>query len=509
MPELQLPDGCELDEYDTDCSWEELDSMQRGRAAITKSCFEEGACFAFLDRNSLAHECNRRIFVLVPDDEHVLIFAEDGSRIDEPGQFVKDGRQELAGDEGFHQEWDQGYYEVSGQPHPQPQPAPQPASRTPQVAEDGNLIDEPGECEKDGRQELAADEGCYQDWDQGCHDLDGPQSQHQPTPQPAPRTPELDFSAWGASGRRIQECFKQSEAEADEGKWYGGIVGDRLPQPDNRYVFGFDDGDLMFVGEVAAKGLLEMGKLCACTVSGGLIADAPTELRAVSISLTKCGSVDAPIGVLMNDSLPVLEVAGVPAYHSHILSVEAITEALASKAARPKRGAAARADNEPERDGLRTIRRGDVLLYMGDAGGKQPEEVAFATLIHRHRGQYDRFIITYDESMEEFCVNTMVSWRRVPASMPCTGFDPDNSDNIKVVSDASMEAMMLAWDKDTEVCACSLRARIPLHRPAFCTCGPALHTPRTFLSAGAHDRHMGQAEKAHATRAGAGSAGKG
>ena len=101
MPALQLPEGCELDEYDTDCTWDELAAKQgdgQPFGVVSPTTFEEGDCAAFLDRNSLAAELSRRVFVLMVDETHVLVFDEHGERIDEPSEFVDNGRQNLRGD---------------------------------------------------------------------------------------------------------------------------------------------------------------------------------------------------------------------------------------------------------------------------------------------------------------------------------------------------------------------------------------------------------------------------
>ncbi len=52
MPTLPLPDDCELDDYDTDCTWPELADGQRAALVeINRGSIEEGDCLPFLDRN--------------------------------------------------------------------------------------------------------------------------------------------------------------------------------------------------------------------------------------------------------------------------------------------------------------------------------------------------------------------------------------------------------------------------------------------------------------------------
>jgi len=260
------------------------------------------------------------------------------------------------------------------------------------------------------------------------------------------------------AGSRIQECFKEN-SEDNTGTWYGGIVGDCMP--DGKYVMGFDDGELRFEDAAEVKGLWEMGKLTRCAVNGGLVADTAKSLRAVNLCPMKCGNETVPIGVLLSDDQPAQKVAGLEVYHSHMLSVATVEVALQMKrAGRPARGAAAKCTEDVDRAGYCTLQRGNMLLYIGEYGGKSLEEVAFGVLVFQMNGQQNRFVITYDEAMQEFSVSTWTSWRRTPASPGDPKFDPDASYNIKMASARVVEQMMEAWRTDTVVRLVSSPAKL-------------------------------------------------
>ena len=83
--------------------------------AITADNFTEADeydVFAMNDRNSFAQEWpNRRIFVVLGDG-CVHIFNEQGVAINEPGEGVIEGRQDLDGDSGFLADWTSDYYRL-------------------------------------------------------------------------------------------------------------------------------------------------------------------------------------------------------------------------------------------------------------------------------------------------------------------------------------------------------------------------------------------------------------
>ena len=387
MPILDVPPGTELDDYDTDCTWAELVVKQVSIGPISKSTIVFGDCIAFMG-NTFYDEPHRRVFIIVVDEDHVLVFDENGSRVDEPDQFVVDGRQNLHGDTGFLSDWDQGFYTV-----------PDPTSTA---------------------------------------DLE---------------TPETSMKSRLVPGTRIQECFKMN-ADDENGKWYGGIMGEGLP--DGRFVFGFDDGDLAILPPEELQGLLDMEKLSACTLNGmGVVADVPQELKAAEICTMKCGNVTCPVGVLLKDNLPAHEVVGAPVYHSHILNVQSIDQVLQSRnSSRPTRSAANAATQINlafERAGYHSIRRGDMLQYTGTCSGTPPEEIAFGVLVFQHRNQQNRYIISFDPTTENFSVGTWTSWTRMPAVATEPNFDPDSS-AVHVAPQLDYDLMCKSWAADTHVC---------------------------------------------------------
>ena len=93
---------------------------------ITKENLEAGDTLAMLDRNCIREEFVRRVFVLAATEEIVIVFDEHGQPIDEPGNFVEGGWQQLHGDHSFMEEWtgsDDGYYQLGVPEAPAPAPA--------------------------------------------------------------------------------------------------------------------------------------------------------------------------------------------------------------------------------------------------------------------------------------------------------------------------------------------------------------------------------------------------
>lgn len=131
-----------VQEVETD-SWAEIAEQQSGldeEEAITPDRFVEadvGEVLAMYDRNRFDQPFERRVFVMLGDDE-VYVFREDGSRIDEPSNFVVDGAQPLEGDESFISDWkgeggdsNSAYYRLATVGSPPPSPEPPPPPKTP------------------------------------------------------------------------------------------------------------------------------------------------------------------------------------------------------------------------------------------------------------------------------------------------------------------------------------------------------------------------------------------
>ena len=70
------------------------------------------------------------------------------------------------------------------------------------------------------------------------------------------------------------------------------------------------------------------------------------------------------------------------------------------------------------------VGRGDKIVYVGkdSPGGSQLQEIIFGVMVFEHRSQQNRYIISYDTSLEEFSVGPWTSWRRMPAGA-CATFD--------------------------------------------------------------------------------------
>ena len=393
MPQLSLPADCVLDEYDTNGTWADLAAKQgpanaHGEIEISTDTFEEGDCAAFLDRNDLSEPLTRKVFVLAMED-HVLVFDEDGKRIDEPKCFVYDGKQALTGDGGFLADWGMEYYKAASGPA---------------------VVEKP----------------------------------------PAPPANIVDFPP----GVRFQECLKQSD-EDTTGVWYGGTIAESLD--DARLVMAYDDGDLSSMQPAEVRGLFEMGRLSHCTVPGGLVADKPTALRALTVSHMKCGDMMVPVGVMLHDAPDSFQVGGFPFYSTHVVNVQALTDALLSSKKAPSvetRGAARHVPQDDERHGYHTFNRGDWVTYMGGGDGPQPIEIVWAVCHHwdvtSKKPQHHRYLITFDKDLQEFSCLAWTSWRRLPAVSGDDSFDPDTS-AVQEASQETIATMAKAWETDTHI----------------------------------------------------------
>ena len=204
--------GADADAQDIDCSWGELAlKQQRGDfGVITKAAAEEGDTLAMLDRNCITEELTRRVFVVL-DDGCAFVFDEMGSPIDEPSNFVVNGRQQLLdedGGHGFFDEWtgdNSGYY-ILGVP-------PEGVGLPPTAA---------------------------------------------PAPARALAPAPASASDIMVVNKRITKCFKSSEDDT-VGTWYGGLV--LAVNPGIGCLIAFDDGDMHESSIQEMVGLQEMRKL--------------------------------------------------------------------------------------------------------------------------------------------------------------------------------------------------------------------------------------------------------
>jgi hypothetical protein len=389
----------DMDEHDTVHTWEEYAALQgpgNTYGEVTQENLQESDCWAFY--TAFDGEGLRQAFIFVVDEDAVLVTDEHGARIDAPTSHVTNGVTSIGGENGFHARWAEGFFEPAyGEP--------------------------PAEDDDDNGRE-------------GVHDNSGREGV-----RPSDFTP----------GVRFQECLRMDEHDS-AGKWFGGVFGDSLP--DKRAVMGFDDGELLLMSPEEVKGITEMGKLCLCTVTGGLVADEPRPLRAVAVSYMKCQREFVPVGVFLDTQSQASTIGGVPFYSDHVVATGAVAQALESSYSRPTR-AKSRTSQEDARAGYKTIRRGDILLYTGDdAIGSTMEEVAFGVLnawSGLSKPQHNRFIISYDASLEKFSVCCWTSWRRLPATpADGTSFDPDLSD-VKRASDEQIATMLAAWEEEKEL----------------------------------------------------------
>ena len=369
MVVLRVPvNDVDLNDEDLGCSWEEQ-MMKQGDDSVEarKENLEEGDILAMLDRNFITEQFERRVFVLVATEEYVLVFDEKGEPIDEPGSFVEGGWQRLHGDHSFMEEWigdddDGGYYKLGVQPEEAPAPAPT----------------------------------------------------TDPAPAPAAAAPADAGTITGTiaaimkPGVRIQECFKES-ADDPVGKWYGELV---VAVTDENCLIACDDGDMSVHSRAEIRGLVEMARLKVLEDARGLVADMWQADKACAVSYLRVKEKPHPVGALLGDDIATL--CGKPIYSSHHLSLDLVESVTSSsKATRPSRGAGGAGDDK--RGGLATFRFGDSVISTGLVGAEgSATETVFGVMSLSHRKQQHRYIISYDEQLEQFAVGSWTAWRRIP-----------------------------------------------------------------------------------------------
>ena len=82
----------DLEDEDTRCTWLEAAHTQLAQGVSDLSTVEEGDILALWDRDNVVSEEWRRVFVLMCADR-ILLFDEEGHRIDDPDNFTPDGVQ--------------------------------------------------------------------------------------------------------------------------------------------------------------------------------------------------------------------------------------------------------------------------------------------------------------------------------------------------------------------------------------------------------------------------------
>ena len=418
MVVLRVPQNdVDIDDEDIGCSWEEMVFKQhRGDfGEITKETLEEGDTIAMLDRNCIAEKFTTRVFVKVATEDYVMVFDENGAVIDDPSNFVKGGWQKLRGDHGFFEEWtenDDGYYQLP--------PAPTEALA--------------------GCADAGAGRGAGAGAGEGAGELSS---------APAFASDIMKVKT------RIAEHFNCDGVSKQD----GGLV--VAVDEGVSCLIAFDDGRLEPHSLDQVKWLLDNKTL-------GLLGDEPRGLvegewrgtRALETSLLKVGSEYAPVGVLLGDH--TLTLCKQQIYTAHYLSASQLEAAQGSGAApvrRPTRGGGGAGDDK--QGGLATFRRGDCVVHTGASGAQAPaEEIVFGLMSFFHRRQQYRYLITFDDTREEFSISSWTAWRRVPAA------GVDLSD-VKVCDDAT-EASMCALYTSAPLTSTSLDT---LHKDS--TLGPA------------------------------------
>ena len=145
-------------------------------------------------------------------------------------------------------------------------------------------------------------------------------------------------------------------------------------------------------------------------------------------------------------------------YHLSLDLVESVTSS--SKATRPSRGAGGAGDDK--RGGLATFRFGDSVISTGLVGAEgSATETVFGVMSLSHRKQQHRYIISYDEQLEQFSVGSWTAWRRIPTEGQASEhqqWDPDAKGALVQTALATVISYMCAKWQASQLTFSSLDA---------------------------------------------------
>ncbi|KAL1504643.1 hypothetical protein AB1Y20_008425 [Prymnesium parvum] len=99
-------------------------------------------------------------------------------------------------------------------------------------------------------------------------------------------------------------------------------------------------------------------------------------------------------------------------------------------------------------------------------------EVVYAVMVFENRGQQRRFLITYNSSLDRFCINSWVCWRRVLTAEAQVQADIDEDENVSKADEDCIKKMQASWLKSP------LRQTTTLDQLQKLNLGPAVQVER-------------------------------
>lgn len=280
-------------------------------------------------------------------------------------------------------------------------------------------------------------------------------------------------------GTRVCHGFsREPQSDAAGIHWWGGLMGSFSADGMHACV-AYDDGVIMFYTRDELKDCIRNGTFKARKESGGLNRNVEQTQYAESYSHIQLQKKSLPVGVLMRDGDESL--CGHTLYYAHVLSLEVASKLLeATNNVVVRRGRSKNKDRcvcgvmasccahvladhsccllrssnkvKDPRLGYHSFRRGDVVHWIGEdecAGDElveQYRETVHSVMLFYQRSQQRRFLITFDESLSKFSINSWVSWARVLKDGVDRGADVDIEENVVKTSDQAVKRMCKAWE---------------------------------------------------------------
>ena len=357
-----------------------------------------GDVFAFRDINSVTQTVWREVFVLRAA-ECVHVFDKDGCPINEPEEYVDNGRQDLHDqDNGFLADWRLGFYKLA------------------------QLV------------------------------------QLQPDEKQTEASTEVEHSAFD-SMLAVNQRIAMAYAVGDAVLWYAGFVAEVDSSTAARLV-AFDDGDLATFSKEQLMKEESSGMLKAFDAKeGGMVANQTGLPMAARVAYNKVGKPKGngdAVGVLIGAS--ERSVAGQTVYEAFVASEPALqAAALRSRATKSIRTRDERdllSDDDriaswTNDRGFHTFRRKDVVRFINPRGNpEEPKSEAFVVGVLFAEKQVDMqgrkclILAERAEATHAFFPGRFQEWQR------CTKTDdgdPRNSEQVRQIDDGEAEKVAAAF----------------------------------------------------------------
>ena len=216
-----------------------------------------------------------------------------------------------------------------------------------------------------------------------------------------------------------------------------------------KVIFGFDDGEIKEFGEPELAEMVgnETLLLLEGDPRSGLHADVRGVNAAAAFTTMKGYPEDKVVGVLLG--LTEWKLFGADVYSEHRINLGRLgTERASSR--RRSSGDEGAVPTQQERLGMHTFTTGDRVTYIGLEDDETYEAAWVYAIVYKAksgREQARKFLILFEPSTQQFCLQTFTTWRRIGAPGSVV-LDPDHPLFKQSTIDGTQEEeMQKAWDE--------------------------------------------------------------